>query len=83
MSQPDRKDLVLVVDDSPDSLGMIHQALEQADLTALLALDGQQALNIAEKMVPDLILLDAMMPQMDGFETCRQLKNRPPLAPFR
>ena len=82
MSQPDRKDLVLVVDDSPDSLGMIHQALEQADLTALLALDGQQALNIAEKMVPDLILLDAMMPQMDGFETCRQLKNRPPLAPI-
>ncbi len=75
-----RKDLILVVDDSPDSLGMIHQALDQAGLTALVALEGQQALGIAEKMTPDLILMDAIMPNLDGFETCRRLKQNPLLS---
>tara|TARA_Y100001934_G_scaffold231020_1_gene278934 strand:+ start:568 stop:1461 length:894 start_codon:yes stop_codon:yes gene_type:complete len=75
-----RKDLILVVDDSPDSLGMIHQALDQAGLTALVALEGEQALGIAEKMTPDLILLDAIMPNLDGFETCRRLKQHPSLC---
>lgn len=80
MTVTTRKDLILVVDDSPDSLGMIHHALDQAGLTALVALEGAQALDIAEKMVPDLILMDAVMPHMDGFETCRRLKGRPDLA---
>ncbi|WP_027348635.1 response regulator transcription factor [Halotalea alkalilenta] len=80
MTAATRKDLILVVDDSPDSLGMIHHALDQAGLTALLALEGAQALSIAEKMVPDLVLMDAMMPNMDGFETCRRLKGKPDLA---
>ena len=75
-----RKDVILVVDDSPDSLGMIHHALDQAGLTALVALEGEQALGIAEKMVPDLVLMDAVMPNMDGFETCRRLKRHPELA---
>jgi DNA-binding response OmpR family regulator len=75
-----RKDLILVVDDSPDSLGMIHQALDQAGLTALIALEGEQALGIAEKMTPDLILMDAIMPNLDGFETCRRLKQHPSLC---
>ncbi|ERP85298.1 LuxR family transcriptional regulator [Alcanivorax sp. P2S70] len=75
-----RKDLILVVDDSPDSLGMIHHALDQAGLTALVALEGQQALGIAEKMTPDLILMDAIMPNLDGFETCRRLKQHPSLS---
>ena len=60
MTAVQRKDLILVVDDSPDSLGMIHQALDQAGLTALIALEGLQALSIAEKMTPDLILMDAI-----------------------
>ncbi|ASK33069.1 DNA-binding response regulator (plasmid) [Alcanivorax sp. N3-2A] len=81
MSGPaQRKDLILVVDDCADSLGMIHHALGQAGLTALLALEGEQALGIAEKMVPDLILMDAVMPNLDGFETCRRLKDTPELA---
>lgn len=80
MTATTRKDLILVVDDSQDSLGMIHHALERAGLTALVALDGDQALIIAEKMVPDLILMDAVMPNMDGFETCRQLKRVPALT---
>lgn len=80
MTQAARKDVILVVDDSPDSLGMIHHALDQAGLTALLALEGEQALGIAEKMVPDLVLMDAVMPNLDGFETCRRLKRHPELA---
>ncbi len=80
MSAAQRKDLILVVDDSPDSLGMIHQALDQAGLTALIALEGEQALGIAEKMTPDLILMDALMPNLDGFETCRRLKQNPMLS---
>src|SRR5690606_38069633 len=68
-------DLVLVVDDSPETLGMLNDALEQAGMTTLVALEGRQALNIARKMAPDVILLDAMMPNMDGFETCEFLKR--------
>ncbi|WP_081193442.1 response regulator transcription factor [Halomonas sp. KM007] len=75
-----RKDLILVVDDSPESLGMVHHALDQAGMNALLALDGQQAIEIAEKMTPDLILLDALMPELNGFDTCRLLKQQPALA---
>lgn len=69
------QDLVLVVDDSPETLGMLNDALEQAGMTTLVALEGRQALNIARKMTPDIILLDALMPTMDGFETCQQLKT--------
>lgn len=72
-------DLVLVVDDSPETLGMLNSALEQAGMTTLVALEGKQALNIARKMTPDIILLDALMPQMDGFETCENLKRDPEL----
>lgn len=80
MNAVQRKDLILVVDDSPDSLGMIHQALDQAGITALVALEGEQALGIAAKMTPDLILMDAIMPNLDGFETCRRLKQNPVLS---
>lgn len=80
MNPIQRKDLILVVDDSADSLGMIHHALEQAGLTALVAMGGAQAISIAEKMTPDLILMDALMPAMDGFETCRYLKLHAELA---
>ena len=66
--------LVLVVDDSPDTLGMLNTALEKANMTTLVALEGKQAIAISQKMIPDVILLDAIMPQMDGFETCRRLK---------
>jgi DNA-binding NarL/FixJ family response regulator len=69
-----KKDLVLVVDDSPDSLGMINDTLDAAGLTVLVALEGGQALNIAQSITPDIILMDALMPNMDGFETCRQFK---------
>ena len=68
-------DIILVVDDSPETLSMINDTLEQAGLNVLVALEGKQAIAIAQRLRPDIILLDAIMPNMDGFETCRQLKS--------
>ncbi len=66
---------VLVVDDAPDSLSLISDTLEYVGINTLVALDGKQALAIAKNIRPDLILLDAIMPNMDGFETCSELKK--------
>ncbi len=77
----DNKDtVVLAVDDSPESLTLINDALEQAGFTVLIALEGKQALSIAEKMTPDIVLLDAIMPNLDGFDTCKQLKANTELS---
>ena len=67
--------IVLAVDDSAETLGMLNKALEKANMTTLVALEGLQAISIAQKMKPDIILMDAIMPNMDGFETCRRLKQ--------
>jgi DNA-binding NarL/FixJ family response regulator len=75
-------DVVLVVDDSPESLGMLNVALNLQGYTALVALNGLQALAISEKVEPDVILLDAIMPEMDGFETCKRLKQNLPHVPI-
>jgi DNA-binding NarL/FixJ family response regulator len=56
---------------------MINDALEEAGMTVLVALDGSQALTISQNITPDIVLMDALMPNMDGFETCRQLKEKP------
>lgn len=74
------KEIVLVVDDSPDALSLINDALEDAGMDVLVALEGRQALTIAKRIRPDIILLDAIMPNMDGFETCHALKSDPALA---
>ena len=74
------RDVVLVVDDSPETLGMLNDTLDQEGLTVLVALEGQQALTIANNITPDIILLDAVMPNMDGFEACRRLKGNTDLA---
>jgi DNA-binding response OmpR family regulator len=68
------RDIVLLVDDSPEALGFLTDALEQSGFSALIATSGQAALNIVERITPDIILLDAVMPSMDGFETCRRIK---------
>lgn len=81
MSTGDEIDtVVLVVDDSPETVGMLNDALEQAGYTVLVALEGRQAITIAGKITPDIILLDAIMPRMDGFETCQLMKSDPSLA---
>ncbi|MCA0405646.1 MAG: response regulator transcription factor [Proteobacteria bacterium] len=71
---------ILVADDSAETLAMLSDVLESAGFTAFVALRGDRALSIARQVTPDLILLDAIMPGMDGFETCRALKREPALA---
>ena len=63
-----RRDVVLIVDDSPATLGMLNDMLDAAGHTVLVALEGQQALTIAKSVTPDIILLDAQMPNMNGIE---------------
>ena len=65
---------VLVVDDTPDSLRFLTSMLEGAELTALIANDGLAALELLEHVTPDLILMDAVMPHLNGFETTRRIK---------
>ncbi len=66
---------ILVVDDTPANIGVLLEALEQADYEVLVAESGHSALAQLEHVTPDLILLDVMMPGMDGFETCGRLKD--------
>lgn len=74
------RDTVLIVDDSPQALGFLTEALEQAGYSVLIATSGSAALGIAERITPDMILMDAIMPGMDGFETCRRLKANPAIS---
>jgi DNA-binding NarL/FixJ family response regulator len=67
--------VVLIVDDSPGTLGFLTEALEREHFTVLVALRGDRALATVQQMRPDLVLMDAVMPDMDGFETCRRLKR--------
>jgi DNA-binding NarL/FixJ family response regulator len=68
-------DIVMVVDDSPDQLSMITDALEESGMTVLVAVEGAQALSMLNRITPDVILMDAVMPGLDGFETCRKIKQ--------
>ena len=72
--------LVLIVDDVPDNVAPLHDALDEAGYTVLVALDGESALRRAQQAQPDLILLDALMPGIDGFEVARRLKADPATA---
>lgn len=67
-------DVVLIVDDVPDNLSVLHDALDESGYTVLLATYGEAALQRAENALPDIVLLDAMMPGMDGFEVAKRLK---------
>ena len=80
MNTKTHSQVVLVVDDAIDSIHMLNDVLEESHFTVLVALEGAQALTITKNIRPDIILLDAIMPNMDGFETCRQLKLNPQLA---
>jgi DNA-binding response OmpR family regulator len=80
MVEASRRDIVLLVDDSPDALGFLTEALEASGFSVLIATSGHAALSIVNRISPDLILLDAVMPGMDGFETCRSLKADPVVA---
>jgi len=75
-----RRDTVLVVDDAPDTLNLLTDTLDGAGYTVLIALDGAGALQLLDQVTPDLILMDAVMPGISGFETCRRLKRDQLLA---
>jgi signal transduction histidine kinase len=68
---------ILIVDDTPANLGMIVESLEDGGLRVVVAQRGSEALQRAEYVRPDLILLDVMMPDLHGFEICRRLKAQP------
>lgn len=70
----DEKGVILIVDDNPDTLDLLFFFLSDSDFTVLVAKNGKIALQIVEEAHPDLILLDVMMPGIDGFEICRRLK---------
>jgi DNA-binding response OmpR family regulator/DNA-binding CsgD family transcriptional regulator len=80
MHSAKRRDIVLVVDDSPETLSLLTDALEEAGITVLVAVEGANALALVEQITPDIILMDAIMPGMTGFETCRALKTNKALA---
>ncbi len=67
-------DIVLIVDDVPENLSLMHDALDEAGYTVLVATGGETALARARQSLPDVILLDAVMPGIDGFEVARRLK---------
>jgi two-component system, OmpR family, alkaline phosphatase synthesis response regulator PhoP len=68
---------ILVVDDEPDIVEMIKAALESASYRVLMAYNGKEGLEKAKKEKPDAIVLDIMMPEKDGFVTCKELKADP------
>jgi sigma-B regulation protein RsbU (phosphoserine phosphatase) len=68
---------ILLVDDNPTNLQVLFQTLDGVGCKLLVAKNGEMALSIANKARPDLILLDIMMPDIDGYEVCRQLKSVP------
>jgi sigma-B regulation protein RsbU (phosphoserine phosphatase) len=73
----DKRETLLLVDDNPTNLQVLRQALQGIDCKMLFAKNGERALSIAVEGHPDLILLDIMMPGIDGFEVCRRLKSDP------
>jgi DNA-binding NarL/FixJ family response regulator len=70
-----RRDTVLVVDDTPETLSLLTDTLDQAGFTVLIATDGESALHLVDQVTPDLVLMDARMPGISGFETCKRLKR--------
>jgi CheY-like chemotaxis protein len=70
-----RRTRILVVDDEPAIRKLLRANLEFAGFDAMAAGDGIEALKLVEREVPDLVLLDIMMPKMDGFETCSRIRE--------
>lgn len=76
----DAGDVVLIVDDIPDNLAVLHDALDESGYTVLVATSGEAALALVAKAPPDIVLLDAVMPGLSGFEVARRLKAEPATA---
>jgi two-component system sensor histidine kinase/response regulator len=76
MEDSNRKDTILIVDDNKKNLQVLGNVLHEEGYKIAVAEDGYQAVKLAEKIVPGLILLDVMMPGIDGFEVCMSLKSK-------
>jgi DNA-binding response OmpR family regulator len=74
MSLPGTKKKILIIEDEPDIQVLVSHRLIAMGFETLAAADGQMGLDLARKEVPDLILLDLMLPKIDGFKVCRMLK---------
>ena len=74
---------ILVADDEPSIVDLVRFTLEDADVRVVEASDGAEALVLARRIKPDLILLDVQMPRLDGLEVCRQLRREPAFASAR
>jgi len=79
-AMPAGADVVLVVDDVPDNIALLNDALDDAGYTVLVATSGEAALALALRARPDVVLLDAVMPGIDGFEVTRRLQAQPETA---
>ena len=66
---------ILIVDDEPPIIDMLSYNLKRANYEVVIARDGQQALELARREQPDLIVLDLMLPRLDGLEVCRTLRR--------
>ncbi|MDH5680800.1 MAG: hybrid sensor histidine kinase/response regulator [Spirochaetota bacterium] len=80
MTGKETKKKVLIVDDTPQNIQVLGQILDEAGYQIIVAQNGVQALNTVAKVLPELILLDVMMPEMDGYEACKRLKEDPRTA---
>ncbi len=69
--------LILVVDDDPVACLLLRETLERAGFAVIEALDGVEGCRLYEEHHPDLLFVDIIMPRMDGYELCRELRNRP------
>ena len=68
---------ILIVDDIPTNIKLLYEFLQQSNYRVSIAKNAESAFKKLEKIVPDLILLDVMMPGMDGYEVCEKLKRNP------
>jgi two-component system, sensor histidine kinase and response regulator len=76
-SDSDKSGVILIVDDHPANLGFLFEYLERSGFKVLVAMDGEEALSQLQHAKPDLVLLDIMMPGLDGFQTCARIKSTP------
>src|SRR3981189_3484555 len=75
ITESKKRDVALIVDDSPETLRLLTDALDGAGMAVMVARGAAAAMRIVDQITPDIVLLDAVMPGIDGFETCRRLKR--------
>ena len=75
ITESKKRDVALVIDDSPETLRLLTDALDGAGMTVMVAMDGAAAMRIVDQITPDIVLLDAVMPGMDGWTVAETLRS--------